>query len=109
MYSRTRSKSRFAGGVTEITRRSRRAAVLREILQSFDFVTEGTGDLVIGRIKKISRYEMVTRLRMIGRLIGFTRQLDILLRDDGLVDHSVNQFLGQVYDGSASSAVWRKR
>jgi pyruvate,water dikinase len=89
---------RFAGGVTEITRRSRRALVLKRILESHDFVTEGRGDLVIGRIKKISRHEMVTRLRMIGRLIGFTRQLDILLRDDALVDLSVSRFLNRVYD-----------
>jgi pyruvate,water dikinase len=89
---------RFAGGVTEITRRSRRALVLKRILESFDFVTEGKGDLVIGRIKKISRHEMRDRLRMVGRLIGFTRQLDILLRDDALVDLSVNRFLKRVYD-----------
>jgi len=91
---------RFAGGVTEITRRSRRAVVLRRILEKFDFVTEGSGDLVIGRIKKISRDEMVDRLQMVGRLIGFTRQLDILLRDDALVDRSVNLFLQKVYDES---------
>jgi pyruvate,water dikinase len=100
---------RFAGGVTEITRRSRRAVVLRKILESFDFVTEGSGDLVIGRIKKISRDEMADRLRMTGRLIGFTRQLDILLRDDALVDVSVDQFLGQVYDETAGSSVWRRK
>jgi len=93
---------RFAGGVTEITRRSRRAVVLRKILESFDFVTEGTGDLVIGRIKKISRDEMVDRLQMVGRLIGFTRQLDIMLRDDSLVDRSVNLFLQKVYDESGN-------
>ena len=93
---------RFAGGVTEITRRSRRAVVLRKILESYDFVTEGTGDLVIGRIKKISRDEMVDRLQMVGRLIGFTRQLDILLRDDSLVDRSVNLFLQKVYDESGN-------
>jgi len=100
---------RFAGGVTEITRRSRRAVVLRKILESFDFITEGTGDLVIGRIKKISRNEMVDRLRMIGRLIGFTRQLDILLRDDALVEHSVKRFLKQVYDETAGKSAWGKR
>jgi hypothetical protein len=35
---------------------------------------------------------------MVGRLIGFTRQLDILLRDDALVDLSVSRFLNRVYD-----------
>jgi len=84
---------RFAGGVTELTRRARRAEVLKRILETYDFVTEGTGDLVIGRIKKVGRDEMESRLRMIGRLVGFTRQLDILLRDDAAVDEWVNRFV----------------
>ena len=93
---------RFAGGVTEITRRSRRAVVLRKILESFDFVTEGSGDLVIGRIKKISRDEMAGRLRMTGRLIGFTRQLDILLRDDAVVHRLAERFVQGRYDVAES-------
>jgi len=83
---------RFVGGVTELARRSRRAMVLKKILEKHDFVVEGKGDLVIGRIKKISCDEMADRLKMIGRLIGFTRQLDIFLRDDSLVDRCVKNF-----------------
>jgi len=89
---------RFAGGVTEMTRRSRRATLLRTILDKHDFVVEGRGDLVIGRIKKVSLGTMVERLRMIGRLIGFTRQLDILLKDDSLVDICVDNFMKDRYD-----------
>jgi pyruvate,water dikinase len=89
---------RFAGGVTEMTRRSRRATLLRTILEKHDFVVEGRGDLVIGRMKKVSREAMVERLQMIGRLIGFTRQLDILLKDDRLVDICVDSFLKDRYD-----------
>lgn len=89
---------RFAGGVTEMTRRSRRAKVLRSILEKHDFVVEGRGDLVIGRIKNLSLASMVERLRMIGRLIGFTRQLDIYLKEDNLVDICVDSFLKGSYD-----------
>jgi pyruvate,water dikinase len=89
---------RFAGGVTEQARRSRRAALLRKILEKHDFVVEGRGDLVIGRIKKISHRVMIEQLKMIGRLIGFTRQLDIFLRDDRLVEQFVDNFLeGRYY------------
>lgn len=84
---------RFAGGVTELTRRSRRALLLKRILEKHDFVVDSKGDLVVGRIKKISAAEMISRLRMIGRLIGFTRQLDIFLRDDERVDRCVTGFL----------------
>ncbi len=88
---------RFTGGVTEMTRRARRAVLLRQILTAHDFVVGGAGDLVIGRVKKIPCDAMVDRLRMIGRLIGFTRQLDILLRDDGLVDRFVSSFMEGKY------------
>jgi len=84
---------RFAGGVTGMDRRSRRATLLRTILEKHDFVVEGKGDLVIGRIKKMPYEVMQRRLEMIGRLIGFTRQLDILLKNDSLVQRYVDSFL----------------
>jgi len=84
---------RFVGGVTEMTRRARRVEVLRRILQAHDFMVEAKGDLVYGRIKKITSDAMIADLQMIGRLIGFTRQLDILLRDDSLVDKYAGKFL----------------
>ncbi|MCG6954349.1 MAG: pyruvate, water dikinase [Gemmatimonadetes bacterium] len=90
---------RFVGGVTEITRRSRRAMLLKRILESHGFVAEGRGDLVVGRVKSLDADAMVHRLRMVGRLIGFTRQLDIHLRSDHLVDEYVARFL----NGEAAS------
>jgi pyruvate,water dikinase len=87
---------RFAGGVTELTRRSRRAALLKRILEDHGFVTEGREDLVIGRLKGFSPERMVEQMRMIGQLIGFTRQLDIFLRNDQLVDQYVERFMGRV-------------
>jgi len=89
---------RFAGGVTETARRSRRAELLRKILERYDFVVELKGDLVIGRIKKISSGDMVERLGMIGRLIGFTRQLDIFLKNDSLVEQCVQSFMEGRYN-----------
>jgi pyruvate, water dikinase len=88
---------RFAGGVTEVARRTRRAQLLSSILEKFDFVVERKADLVVGRIKTVSAPEMKEHLRMIGRLIGFTRQLDILLRDDASVESCIKQFLDENY------------
>lgn len=88
---------RFAGGVTEIARRARRAVLLRQILAANDFVTGGTGDLVVGRFNRMPYEATVERLRMVGRLIGFTRQLDILLRDDRLVERLVKSFMEGKY------------
>lgn len=91
---------RFAGGVTEMTRRNRRAEILQRILETNDFVVDRKEDLVIGRIKKISAETMHERLQMVGRLIGFTRQLDIFLRDDSLIKPYVNGFINGKYHPS---------
>ena len=88
---------RFAGGVTEMMRRARRARLLGSILERLDFVTERKGDLVIGRIKKLALPEMEDRLRILGKLIGFTRQLDVSLRDDLSVEECVNRFMEENY------------
>jgi len=89
---------RFAGGVTEMTRRARRAEILQQILERYDFVVERTGDLVIGSVKKVSADAMVERMQMIGRLIGFTRQLDVFLRDEDRVEQCVNGFMKGEYN-----------
>jgi pyruvate,water dikinase len=90
---------RFFGGVTEFTRRSRRVKVLAQILEKNDFAVEHKGDLIIGRIKKIERPNMETKFRLIGRLIGYTRQLDVLLRTDQDVDFFTNQFFEEQPEG----------
>ena len=83
---------RFFGGVTEFTRRSRRVKVLAQILEKNDFAVESKGDLIIGRIKKIDRPNMENKFRLIGQLIGYTRQLDVLLRTDRDINFFTNQF-----------------
>ncbi len=84
---------RFFGGVTEIIRRTRRGKLLTQILEKNDFAVESKGDLVIARIKKIDRAQMEAKFRLIGRLIGYTRQLDVLLRKEMDIDFYSDQFL----------------
>jgi pyruvate, water dikinase len=84
---------RFIGGVTEVVRRARRARLLAAILTRQDFKTDLAGELVIGRLQGVPQAVCEERLRMIGRLIGFSRQLDITLRDDHVADRLVDAFL----------------
>ncbi len=84
---------RFIGGATDMTRRSRRAVLLSDILEEFGFKVEKTGDLVIARAVNGSQDKTGARLRIIGRLIGFLRQLDILLRDDQSIEVYFNRFM----------------
>jgi pyruvate,water dikinase len=88
---------RFVGGMTDITRRSRRARMISLILQKQDFMVEVRGDFVVARLKKFERSTMIEKMKMVGRLIGFTRQMDVLMRDDSLVEKGVDDFIKSIY------------
>jgi pyruvate,water dikinase len=86
---------RFVGGVTDLTRRSRRAQLLDKILSQFHFKVDTKGDLVVAKVLHLPQEDMEQRLQALGRLIGFTRQLDIQLRSDEDVPEFVEAFFHQ--------------
>jgi pyruvate,water dikinase len=67
---------RFVGGVTEREQRHLRALLIKEILEKLNFKVTVTGDLVVARLKLWEAEDILGALEEIGRLIGFTRQLD---------------------------------
>jgi pyruvate,water dikinase len=87
---------RFLGGVTDFMRRSRRAKFIAEVLAQFDFRVEVHGDLVVGRIKKLSQPRMIQRMRMLGGLIGYTRQLDARMNSDAQIAHHIQIFTNAI-------------
>jgi len=86
---------RFVGGVTDLTRRSRRAQLLEKILSQYNFKVDTKGDLVVAKVLHLPREDMEQRLQALGRLVGFTRQLDIQLRSDEDVPEFVEAFFHQ--------------
>jgi pyruvate, water dikinase len=84
---------RFVGGVTDLTRRSRRARLLADILSQFHFKVDVKGDLVLARILHLPQEEIRCRLVALGQLVGLTRQLDMLLKTDEDVPHFFSDFL----------------
>jgi pyruvate,water dikinase len=89
---------RFLGGVTEFIRRSRRAKFIAQVLAHFDFRVEVHGDLVVGRVKKLSRPRMSERMRILGGLVGYTRQLDAQMHSDKDVTMHVQHFIEAVHN-----------
>ncbi|WP_243360207.1 PEP/pyruvate-binding domain-containing protein [Fundidesulfovibrio terrae] len=87
---------RFMGGVTDFTRRSRRATLVADILEQFDFVVETAGDMVTGRVKKHPTRAMLDKMFMLGGLIGYTRQLDAMLDSDEAGQRHVQEFLQRI-------------
>ncbi len=87
---------RFLGGVTGIERRSRRVRFIADILERFDFRTEIRGDLVVGRIKKFPLDRGVERMVVLGGLVAYTRQLDVVLCTEGDLRQHVTTFMERI-------------
>jgi pyruvate, water dikinase len=83
---------RFVGGVTETERRHLRALLLKEILEKLYFRVTLKGDLVVARLKKLEDKKVLGILHEIGRLVGFTRQLDTRMQSERSVAESLRTF-----------------
>ena len=84
---------RFVGGVTDFTRRTRRARLLADILSRYHFKVDIKGDLVLARILHLPQEEVRRRLIALGQMVGFTRQLDMQLKSDEDVEHFLEVFV----------------
>jgi pyruvate,water dikinase len=84
---------RFLGGVTDPTRRGRRAKFIAEILERFNFRVEVRGDLVVGRIKKLQQPQMEEKMWLLGCLVGYTRQLDVRMHSAQHLDQYLEDFI----------------
>lgn len=91
---------RFKGGGSSTARTSRRALFLREVLEESGFVTTVKGDLVTASLTGAGREAVRAKLVMIGRLIGFTRCLDAVMRDDRIAHLLAEGFLAGNYDSA---------
>lgn len=89
---------RFAGGATDLTKRSRRLELLARILKEYGFNIKIKGDLLIARLAGLSQVEMEKVLNQTGRLIAYARQLDAALHDDATVDRYTKNFLEGRYE-----------
>lgn len=84
---------RFVGGATDIVKRSRRVDLIAAILKKYGFNIKTKGDLIIARLANLPQLEMADILDQLGRLIAYTRQLDAMLHDDGIVEMYARKFM----------------
>ena len=83
---------RFVGGVTESKRRQLRAILLKRILEDMGFKVTVSSDLVIARLKRLEVERTVKILETLGKLIGFSRQLDTQMQSEASVESYFNAF-----------------
>jgi len=91
---------RFAGGGADFDQRSLRITFLTQILSDLDFSPERKGDLLEARITHISQLELEKKLDILGRLLGASKLMDMVLDSDHMVEQCVNDFHKGVYSFS---------
>lgn len=90
-------KFRFKGGGASLTQRRRRVRCLAEILGEAGFFCDLRDDLLTAAIQGGGREVLEEKLRVVGRLLGFSRLLDAAMRDDEMVSQVARAFLAGDY------------
>ncbi|MDL1970031.1 MAG: hypothetical protein LWW94_03460 [Candidatus Desulfofervidaceae bacterium] len=89
---------RFFGGGASSDRRSLRAKCIEGILKDFGFAVIREGDLINAWFKKYPRKITEEKLDMLGRLMGFTRQIDMLMENEEVCYVFADIFKKGAYD-----------
>ncbi|WP_300162879.1 PEP/pyruvate-binding domain-containing protein [Solidesulfovibrio sp.] len=75
----------FKGGAAEFSRRRRRAEFVAEILEIRGFAVEVSEDASFARVSVGPEDEMLTALKVIGYMLMHTRQLDMIMHNEAMV------------------------
>ena len=87
----------FKGGGASIDRRARRTRLIKEILELTDFDVKRTGDVLDARVTKYDKSNLLKKLGILARLTAYTKQLDMTLFNDAMVDWYIKEFLSKYY------------
>jgi len=94
----------FKGGAADDARRNRRARAISRVLEALDFAVEVKGDMVSGRFQKFDQAATEEKLEMVGRLLQFTRQMDMLMANESSVEFVAKCFLEGNYHCDLSAS-----
>jgi pyruvate,water dikinase len=83
----------FKGGAADDVRRSRRARMIEMVLGSLGFLVETTGDRVRARMAKQEQPHLEEKLDLLGRLLIYTRQMDMMMHTEAHVIQLTECFL----------------
>jgi pyruvate,water dikinase len=83
----------FKGGAADDVRRNRRVRAIAFILKEMDFSVEVMGDRVDAKFQKYPQEDIEAKLDQLGRLLLFTRQLDMLMHSEASVSAIARAFL----------------
>jgi pyruvate,water dikinase len=75
----------FKGGAADLDRRVRRVRFVGKLLEHFDFRIEIKDDSVFARLEGHDEDYLKERLKVLGHIIIHTRQLDMVMLNDAMV------------------------
>ena len=83
----------FRGGGSTPERRERRARLIEAIIDRMDLNYQRRGDTIKARLAKYPPDQMAQRLIWFGKLTLYTKQLDMVLFSEGIVDWYIKDFI----------------
>lgn len=89
----------FRGGGSTLERRERRARLIETLLDHIGLQPQRKGDLIEARLAKYDQESMEKRLLLLGKLTVYTKQLDMVMFSDGIVDWYIKDFLKEHLEG----------
>lgn len=91
---------RFAGGGGDFDHRSLRIDFIRLILERLEFLVETKGDLLEAKMMSVEQQVLENKLDILGRLLGATKLMDMVLEDEQMVRECVDDFFSGRYSFS---------
>jgi pyruvate,water dikinase len=88
----------FKGGAADEPRRIRRARLISIVLERLGFEVEMHLDVVQARFRKRPAPEIEERLDLLGRLMAYVRQMDMLMANDAYIHLLAERFLAGHYE-----------
>ena len=83
----------FRGGGSTPERRERRARLIEAIIDRMDLNYQRQGDTIKAKLAKYPPEQLIQRLILFGKLTLYTKQLDMVLFSEGIVDWYIKDFI----------------
>lgn len=83
----------FKGGGATLDRRLRRVWIISKILSLLNFLIEVKNDVINALLTEYNREAIEKRLKILGKLTGYTKQLDVVLFHDSVAEMYLKEFV----------------
>ncbi len=89
----------FKGGGAGRDRRFRRVRLISEILKNLDFSVKIIEDVIDANLTKYKKPAIEKRLKVLGKLTAYTKQLDMVMYNDAITDMYIGDFVKAHIEG----------